>query len=86
VPPSFWEAIIATFSGASKDEHPTKWVVNGELHVKKKDGSPYYIMYSDPDQFAAGPTVGQRVYYRGADNAELEQAVSDAYEASQNKK
>jgi hypothetical protein len=54
--------------------------------VKRKDGSPYYIMYSDRDQFAAGPTVQQRVYYRGTDNAELEQALSDAYEASQKKK
>lgn len=86
VPPSFWEAILATFSGASKDEHPTKWVGHGELHLKRKDGSPYYIQYSDHDQFAAGPTVQQRVYYRGTDNAELEQALSDAYEASQKKK
>jgi hypothetical protein len=86
VPPSFWEAILATFSGASKDEHPAKWVVNGELHVKKKDGSTYFIMYSDRDEFAAGPTHGQRVYYRGTDNAELEQAVVGAYEASHKKK
>jgi hypothetical protein len=44
VPPSFWEAILATFSGASKDEHPAKWVVNetraggrGSIRSKPKE-------------------------------------------------
>jgi hypothetical protein len=84
VPPSSWNAILAALSPAHEDRDPSKWVVHGELHVKKKDGRPYFIMFSADDEFAAGPTHGERVYYRGADG--LAQVVLDACGASQPKK
>jgi hypothetical protein len=86
VPPSYWETILSSLSTGHKDDHPTKWEVGGELELKRKDGESYFIMLSNRDQFAAGPTFDKRVYYRGANDGELKQAVIEAYEASQQKK
>ncbi len=86
VPSSYWEAILASFAAGHKDDDPAKWVIGGELEVKRKDGGSYFIMFSDRDEFAAGPTFDKRVYYRGANDAELKRAILEAYDASQRKK
>jgi hypothetical protein len=85
VPPAFWAETLAALSPAHKDDHPAKWKVYGELSLTLKDGSSYFIMFSE-DEFAAGPTFDNRVYYRGADGDSLHRAIEEAYEASQKKK
>jgi hypothetical protein len=83
--PPYWERILSVFSPAYEYDDGAKWTVDGTLNLEMKDGSPYCIMYSDADQFAAGPTQNKRVYCRGADRAALKKALAGAYEASKTK-
>jgi hypothetical protein len=86
IPSSFWAPILAALSPAHKDEHPAKWEGFGTLYVERDDGSPYVINLFNRDQFAAGGTVHERVYYRGADDVALHRVITEAYEASQKNK
>jgi hypothetical protein len=83
VPPSYWGAILDPLSPAHVDDHPTKWEVYGDLKLKRKNGTSYFLMLSYDDRFAAGPTSTHRVYYRGSDNVALMRALEGAYATSQ---
>jgi hypothetical protein len=87
VPPSHWRAIYSAMLPATKDDHAAKWAGPGHLDLKLKNGKSFYIAIfyvsgADQGAFAAGPTFETRIYYRGGNSDELEQAISDALKAS----
>jgi hypothetical protein len=87
IPRSHWQAIYSAMRPAHRDEHPAPWAGPGDLNLKLKGGESFYIGLYDVDAdlgsgaFSAGPTFEKRVYYRGGNSAELEQALSDALKA-----
>ncbi len=86
VPAAHWDAIFSALLPARKDNDPAKWVGLGVLEIKLANGDSYHVeLYSNddgPGAFAAGPTFEQRVYYRGGNSSDLEQALVDAFKAS----
>jgi hypothetical protein len=71
---------------AKKDNHPMKWMGFGHLDLKLKSRGAFRIdLFSsgeDVGAFSAGPTFESRIYYRGGDSTELEQAIAVALKAS----
>jgi hypothetical protein len=86
VPRSHWDAIFSAMLPAKQDNHPMKWVGFGHLDLKLNSGGAFRIdLFSsgeDVGAFAAGPTFESRIYYRGGDSTELEQAIAVALNAS----
>jgi hypothetical protein len=90
VPRADWPTFYSAMLPATKDDHPSKWVGTGDLHLKLKNGKTFYIELFDLQgakigAFAAGPTFETRTYYRGGNSQKLNQAISDLLKASRDK-
>ncbi len=86
VPKSHWSALLSAMLPAEKDDHAAKWEGLGTLQLALINGSSFHIsLYersTDPGAFAAGPTVEQRIYYRGGSSSALKKALLEAWAAS----
>ena len=90
VPREHWNAIVSALTPAQKDSHPAKWVGMGELRFQLANGNPWVVTLYEGDgdrgAFSAGPNWDQRVYYRGGNTAELQNAMAAAFQtAAQNR-
>ncbi len=86
VPQSYWNAILSAMLPAEKDDHAAKWEGLGSLQVALINGNSFHILLyersKDPGAFSAGPTIEQRIYYRGGSSSALKKALSEAWTAS----
>ena len=82
VPQSYWNAILSAMLPAEKDDHAAKWEGFGSLQVALINGNSFHILLYErsrrPWRVSAGPTIEQRIYYRGGSAAPQEGAVGKA--------
>ena len=88
-PREHWHAIFSALLPARRDRSPAKWAGLGDLQLTLSNGDSYQVsLYSlgeETGAFSSGPTFERRVYYRGGNSTALEQALAEAYRASEEK-
>lgn len=86
VPSEHWDAIFSALVPARRADDAAKWPGFGRLELKLADGGSYLVSLYNPTSetgaFSAGPTFESRVYYRGGNSHDLEQALARAFSAS----
>ena len=87
VPREHWSLILSALLPARKDDSPKKWAGLGRLNFKLANGDSYlvsmYRLNHETGAFSAGPTIENRIYYRGGNSRDLEKALAEAFEASE---
>lgn len=82
VPAEHWQPLFDAMLPAKYDPNPATWVVMGELHIKLKNGEPFYVALfqggMDGGAFASGRSHETRVYYLGGDSEALAAALEAA--------
>lgn len=87
VPREHWNAIFSGLRPAQRVDEPEKWPGLGSLEFKLMNGDSYLISLYNPSHlsgaFSAGPTWESRVYYRGGNSSDLEQALAEAFKSTE---
>ncbi len=87
--PTDWIAIRTAMLPAKTDNNPASWEWVATVDIVKVDGKPLnvqlYQLNKDPGAFAAGPTLKQRVYYRGGSTTKLIKALNTAFDNAEDK-